>query len=522
MCGIVGYIAQNDGAFENARRGFLRYALMLDTLRGADSTGVITIKNKFTVKNFKSTSSGFKFATSDGFKDKVPNGWATIGHNRSATIGDVSVDNAHPFRFGPISMVHNGTLRRDGMNFPSYDKTFEVDSMQIAFALSKVPVKKAQEVLEAIDGDFAIVWTDTRDRSINMARNFARPMHIAFNYARTLLFFMSDGDHLSVLLKGFQGTSASCGTIYKLDAMQHLKWKKGSIRPIEVTEFGPFTVEVKKGREVQHRTTPIGMHPSAPTEIIHPRTPGAKSPTSLAVVKSTERQPQKNGLIIGANARSGSSSTESKGDGPREMINKIATVNRKIIEGMPKHTTTGHLEAMKNWLEVVPNDLIQFTPEDSYCLGSRHKLQQVVGSVNLVHWMDTPWSCTINFVPDSLWDEYNDRDWLVRPIGLTRNRESDGIPGLLADLVHCNWKQYVELLDKEESEKKPVKKPGKVFDPAGRLVTPEELERLYDHGCISCAAAMDPNDKNLHIMVNDRRDVLCEICQWDQQWPELN
>lgn len=537
MCGIVGYIAQNDGAFENARRGFLRYALMLDTLRGADSTGVITLRNKFTVKNFKSITSGYRFATSEGFKDKVPNGWATIGHNRSATIGDISVDNAHPFQFGPVSMVHNGTLRHDGSNFKTYDRSFEVDSMQIAYAMSKVPVKKAKEVLEQIDGDFCVVWTDTRDKSINMARNNTRPMHLAFNYARSLLFFMSDGDHLGVLLKGFANTSASCGTIYKLDAMQHLKWKKGNIRPIEVTDFDPFTVPVHQHKRPKQTdwSAPIGMQPSKAkgTTIPTPTRP------SLALVDATGKQKKKGGHVIAGTVESAVRSSDSlltvsNNGGLTRRINRLALSPGLGARppGIPKSTTTGHLAAMLGYLEVTSADSLQFTPEDAYNLGDRYKLQQVVGIVNLVGWKNTPWSGTINFVPDALWERYSEKDWLVRPVGLTRNRTGDGIPGLLCDLIHCNWLEYEKLEEDKRSastergyppdlEDKGFDNDDKrVFDPAGRLVPVAELDKLYQSGCIGCGDKLFVEDKTSHVLVNENRDLLCETCQWDQQWPQ--
>jgi len=530
MCGIVGYIAQNDGAFENARRGFLRYALMLDTLRGADSTGVITLRNKFTVKNFKSITSGYRFATSEGFKDKVPNGWATIGHNRSATIGGVSLDNAHPFQFGPISMVHNGTLRHDGANFKTYDRSFEVDSMQIAYAMSKVPVKKAKEVLEQIDGDFCVVWTDTRDKSINMARNNTRPMHLAFNYARTLLFFMSDGDHLTCLLKGFANTSASCGTIYKLDSMQHLKWKKGNIRPIGVTEFDPFIVPVPQRQTPKDWSAPIGMVPSKPENIHQHTTTPTPIRSSLALEDHGERLRKSGGPTSGPveNAVRSSASllTVSSKGGSTRQINRLAfSANGKNLEGVPKSTTKGMLAALEGYLEVSPSDSLQFEPEDAYHLGGNHGMQQVIGTVNLVGWKNTPWSGTINFVPDALWDQYSDRDWLIRPIGLTRNRTGDGIPGMLCDLIHCNWLQY-EKMQEAEREVGPNKHTTaldeadkRVFDPAGRLVSIDSLAKLYEHGCIGCQDQMFIEDKLMHVLVNDNRDLLCENCQWDQQWP---
>ena len=110
MCGIVGYMVTSKDKYENARRGFLKYALVLDTLRGRDSTGVISITDDFKVERIRTLKSGFAFAPSKFFEDNVPNGWCMIGHNRAATVGQVTLKNAHPFKYGNISLVHNGAL----------------------------------------------------------------------------------------------------------------------------------------------------------------------------------------------------------------------------------------------------------------------------------------------------------------------------------------------------------------------------------------------------------------------------
>jgi hypothetical protein len=56
---------------------------------------------------------------------------AWLGHSRYATVGDKTVDNAHPFRFGHIIGAHNGAVYNHADVAKAYGRTFAVDSMHI-------------------------------------------------------------------------------------------------------------------------------------------------------------------------------------------------------------------------------------------------------------------------------------------------------------------------------------------------------------------------------------------------------
>ena len=68
MCGIVGYISQNDKLYEGPKDHFMRYALALDTLRGEDSTGVMTLSKGFELKMMKSMLPGDAYVHSADYK----------------------------------------------------------------------------------------------------------------------------------------------------------------------------------------------------------------------------------------------------------------------------------------------------------------------------------------------------------------------------------------------------------------------------------------------------------------------
>ena len=173
MCGIVGIIAKDRMPFFGD--DVFTELLRADTIRGEDSTGVFGVTHGNKVDIVKGNANGYIFTASpnyDKFKRKIYQKYAAvIGHNRKATKGSITPHNAHPFKEGNIYLVHNGMMR----NANSVDSTVEVDSMAIAKALQQ---HNAVEGLNKIDGAYALVWYDQKDKTLNLARNSERPLFL--------------------------------------------------------------------------------------------------------------------------------------------------------------------------------------------------------------------------------------------------------------------------------------------------------------------------------------------------------
>ncbi len=102
MCGIIGYTGEKQAQ-----------EIMLDALevleyRGYDSAGIAVCgsgaevqmrKCAGRVKDLRSLCGGTKV-----------NGTCGIGHTRWATHGGVSDENAHPHKFGKVTVIHNGII----------------------------------------------------------------------------------------------------------------------------------------------------------------------------------------------------------------------------------------------------------------------------------------------------------------------------------------------------------------------------------------------------------------------------
>lgn len=176
MCGIVGSITAENGGHNN-RRNFVEQGLYVDALRGFHSTGLFTIHGKdktVTVHKKAMMASDFldmrRTQSILNFQSDV-----IIGHNRHATMGAHTHHNAHPFNFGKVTGVHNGTLEYGWRDYLPAGQSFNVDSEAIMNAFAQQPY---QEIIEKIKGAFTFVWHDSEDGMIRIVRNKERPIYI--------------------------------------------------------------------------------------------------------------------------------------------------------------------------------------------------------------------------------------------------------------------------------------------------------------------------------------------------------
>ena len=169
--------------------------LYMDVLRGEDSTGVAAITTTHKVELYKSIG-----GTSELFYEhnKLARGKALthlpvtcyIGHNRFATQGKITTDNAHPFEFDNLVGAHNGTVAMSSLStFVGY-RDFDVDSQIIFSHLSDK--KSVDEVWEKADGALALTWWDKQTEQLRVVRNKERPMTFAYSKDNKHMFWASE------------------------------------------------------------------------------------------------------------------------------------------------------------------------------------------------------------------------------------------------------------------------------------------------------------------------------------------
>lgn len=177
MCGLVGVISKYSNGFTQKQKDIFSTLLFVDTLRGEDSTGAFLVTNKGDLKMIKDSTHALDFITNKEYdtllSEAFSRGAALVGHNRKATKGTISPENAHPFLVDDkICLVHNGTLWGDHKKHADV----EVDSHAIAHLLAQHDVEGA---ISKIDGAYALIWHDFETDTLNFLRNSQRPLHWA-------------------------------------------------------------------------------------------------------------------------------------------------------------------------------------------------------------------------------------------------------------------------------------------------------------------------------------------------------
>lgn len=232
--------------------------LIADQFRGVHSTGVASVA-KGQAEVYKRALNAMDFLQLKKSDELITVTADTlIGHNRYATKGGVSDSTAHPFQHGEITLVHNGTLTSTN-SLPEGNK-FTVDSEAICYAMS---IWEPQQVLEELQGAYALVWHDARDNTLNFARNDERELCIA--QAGQNVYWASERKMLEWILDRNNITTADyCDLVKGKHVTLNLADKITGMESLKYTDFTPKQVSYSRyyqgGYHQQggHQTKKIG------------------------------------------------------------------------------------------------------------------------------------------------------------------------------------------------------------------------------------------------------------------------
>lgn len=186
MCGIVGVLGNvTPEAFD-----VFEVMLSVDMLRGKDSTGVAAIAHNKEANIVKDVFWPLELMRTDDYAENIESKQKTaqclIGHNRAATKGVVNKRNAHPYQYGSIIGVHNGTLRED---LSPDSRVFDVDSKSIFYSINK---KGVDWTWKNLKGAATLVWFDLTHNTLNILSNTQRPFFWGFSKDNSQMFFSSE------------------------------------------------------------------------------------------------------------------------------------------------------------------------------------------------------------------------------------------------------------------------------------------------------------------------------------------
>lgn len=179
ICGLVGVITKTRNGYNMKQLDVFETLLWLDTLRGEDSTGVFAVNNIGNVGIAKEIGTGANFLSSKEWNQTMrsnmyKDGWALFGHNRKATRGTVTDENAHPFWVeDKVVLIHNGSF--NGCHKKLADTA--VDSHAIAHVLAEHGGDDIEGALKKVNAAYALIWYDVDKKRVNMIRNSQRPLH---------------------------------------------------------------------------------------------------------------------------------------------------------------------------------------------------------------------------------------------------------------------------------------------------------------------------------------------------------
>lgn len=222
MCGIFGVI--NGSKYRTSRMticNFVKDAFTTGSIRGEDSTGMMQRGKNNKVLYHKLPVNGSIFnkdPITKGLIFDVDTSSFTVCHNRAATAGVVSMENAHPFTHfdedkGCVTGVHNGTLQ-DWKDFESSDGML-VDS---DWAM-KMLLNEGHDAFEYFRGAYCFVWYDDRfPEQLHFARNSDRPMYFAYEKGKDTMVFASEPGMLSWIAE--RNRIEIDASIYELDKSQ--------------------------------------------------------------------------------------------------------------------------------------------------------------------------------------------------------------------------------------------------------------------------------------------------------------
>lgn len=188
MCGIVGVVGAYKNGFSSEEADAFTDLLVMDTIRGYDSTGMFMVTNLGNMYMAKGAMNGLEFVGSPEYKQIYnllgSQGMFAVGHNRAATRGSISDVNAHPFCIDDkLVLVQNGTYKGSHKHL----KDTEVDTEAIAHVIAEAD-GDIEKALQRVNAAYALVWYDITRRTLNIIRNDERPLYITYTDEGSVFF----------------------------------------------------------------------------------------------------------------------------------------------------------------------------------------------------------------------------------------------------------------------------------------------------------------------------------------------
>jgi predicted glutamine amidotransferase len=483
MCGLLGFASSEKMNNRSLRKSFLFSGFPLNaTDRGMESSGLAMVKDLGkTPIIYKKAMWGGDFimhSPVQRYLNDVEDYSVVLGHVRAATSGrgNISDYNAHPFQYDHITLVHNGHIRNANILPHSNEADCLVDSAMVAHSMAR---NGEMETLEKVEGGFVFIWWNSDEKTLNIARNEERPLHLAYIKNENSLFWTSECTALAHLLRGAEVDDK--GLLYP-GTMIWYKYTMDDLRKVVKTPF-------------VHRQ---GWHPT-PVRNWTAGTPGDRGTSMLsddeeaAAWEEYGTQQDKD-----TDAENGSEMDEirediSKQRGKDARRNGIPTAKKRVERAKVELRKLGYeFDQLKI---VEPISWTKYHNQQMYgsVLG-RFKSVRTVGDGKGVAYD----LCEI--VSVSL-EDYNimaERRFVAVRCGNVRmTKENATRPRIVAYVDQETFDksrralQSDPLSETEETPRGPIDR--HMFGPSGRKVSLDRWKELTKHGCGNCQRDFEPD-----------------------------
>ena len=219
MCGIVGILGGHQAGPQ------LVEALRRLEYRGYDSAGIATIDDDGALDRRREV--GKLVNLSDALVHDPLEGRTGIGHTRWATHGAATQTNAHPHRYGPVAVVHNGIienfrelraeLARDGIVPETQTDTQTVAQLTgHLIGQGLTPVEAVRATLSRLHGAFALAFLFEGQGDLMIGARKGSPLAVGHGSGEMFLgsdaialapftdrvTYLEDGDHVVLTRAG--------------------------------------------------------------------------------------------------------------------------------------------------------------------------------------------------------------------------------------------------------------------------------------------------------------------------------
>lgn len=231
MCGLFGW--KFGECIPVEKRVIVATVLSIENeIRGKDSWGVLNLQTREIMKELGKVTKGvYKFCM-------LPE---VLCHTRFATVGAVTVENAHPFVYKHIIGAHNGTVANHWQVNNAMNRDFDVDSIHLFAHIADNEQKKE------LRAHGAITYVDTREEEGGLFLS-------KFNGGGLNVYSVNapDGEPGMIV---WSSTQHAIETALAVAGLEGYAWEVGEGKVYEIKEYTLYNTVKELGFE-----RPIKVH----------------------------------------------------------------------------------------------------------------------------------------------------------------------------------------------------------------------------------------------------------------------